>query len=109
MVAGAAASFAAVTDPATPEVLRRAPHVAWVAVDDDVVALDPAGRAHVITATGALLWPLLDGRTTVAELAADVADVFGIDPDAAVADVRQFVDDMVGCELLEARASAGGE
>ena len=78
------------------------PDVAWVTVDDEVVALDPAGRAHVITSTGALLWPLLDGVTSAAELAADVADVFSIDAAVALADVRQFVDEMVALRLVVA-------
>ena len=54
-----------------------------------------------------MLWPLLDGVTTAGELAADVADVFGIEPDVALADVRRFVDDMVALGLLVAHHEHG--
>jgi hypothetical protein len=79
---------------------RRVPDVVWVTVDDEIVVLDASGRAQVITSTGALLWPLLDGVATVGELAADVADVFGIEPELALADVCRFVDEMVAMALI---------
>lgn len=69
-------------------------------VDDDVVALDATMKAHVISSTGALLWPLLDGSASIEELALDVADVFGIDPATARADVSRFVESMVDLGLV---------
>ena len=59
----------------------------------------------MLTSTGALLWPLLDGRTTVGELAADVADVFGVEPAVADDDVRRFVEEMTGRGLSVARTA----
>ena len=94
------ASVRGVTDDGASASPQRVPGVAWVAVDDEIVALDPAGRAHVITSTGALLWPLLDGMTSADELGADVADVFSIDPDVALTDVRRFVNEMVALGLV---------
>src|SRR5829696_5202815 len=60
-VDGAVASVRGVADGGASAPPRRTPGVAWITVDDEIVALDRAGRAHVITSTGALLWPLLDG------------------------------------------------
>lgn len=74
--------------------------VVWVTVDDEIVALGPTGHAHVISSTGALLWPALDGVTSAAELAADVAEVFDIQVDVALADVGRLVDEMVALGLV---------
>lgn len=93
------ASVDVVTDGNAPVVARRAPNVAWISVGAEIVALDPAGRAHVITETGALLWPLLDGTTADVELAADVSAVFGVDVDAALGDVRRLLGDMISVGL----------
>ena len=74
------------------------PGVSWVAVDADVVVLDARDEVHLIDATGALIWPLLDGTATNDELAADVADVFGVPVEQARDDVDRFVahDDRLG-------------
>ena len=85
------------------------PGTAWVSVDGEVVAVDLGGRAHVLTSTGALLWPLLDGRTTSVELAADVADVFGVEPAVADDDVRRFVEEMTGRGLIRPPGTAETE
>ncbi len=97
------------TEPGDHDGLGRAPGTAWVSVDDEVVALDLGGRAHVLTSTGALLWPLLDGRTTSVELAADVADVFGVEPAVADDDVRRFVEEMTGRGLIRRSGTAETE
>ena len=97
------------TEPGDHDGLGRAPGTAWVSVDGEVVALDLGGRAHVLTSTGALLWPLLDGRTTSVELAADVADVFGVEPAVADDDVRRFVEEMTGRGLIRRSGTAETE
>ena len=85
---------------------RVRPDVAWVQVERDIVAVNGAGRAHVIDGTGALLWPLLDGSAGRDDLAGDVADVFDIDAERARADVETFLTDVVGRELVVCVAAA---
>ncbi len=80
---------------------RIRPDVVWTAVESDVVAVDGAGRSHVIEGTGALLWPLLDGSAGADEIAADVADVFGIEADRARSDVETFLADAVKRGLVD--------
>lgn len=52
-------------------------------------------EVHLISDTGAVLWPLLDGSATVSELADDVAAVFGLEPAAAEDQVATFVSQLV--------------
>lgn len=90
--------------PAGP--IAVAPGVTWVAVDADVVVLDARNGVHVIPGTGALIWPLLDGTATSADLAADVVDVFGVEPEQARADLDRFVATMRALGLVELGAAA---
>ena len=54
--------------------------VASVEIDGERVLYDPLSeRVARLDAIGSAIWPFLDGATTVAELAADLADVFEAD------------------------------
>jgi hypothetical protein len=56
----------------------RSPHVYAVEIDGEAVLLDEANqRIHHLNHTGALLWSLIDGRATLAVLAAELADELG--------------------------------
>lgn len=70
-------------------------------VDGEIVAVH-AGQetVHLISATGALLWPFLDGMTSVAALAEDVAAVFALSPEDALSDVSRFVAQMEDEQLV---------
>ena len=74
--------------------------IAWAVVGEEVVILDRSDAVHVISSTGALLWQLLDGTATVAELAADVAAVFERPSDVAIAEVSSFVGDAMRRDLV---------
>lgn len=62
---------------------RPAPDPAVQAIDAGAEALLLSAdrrELHVLNATAALAWACLDGASTVAEIAADIADVAGADP-----------------------------
>lgn len=74
--------------------------IVWADVDGDVVILDPAGwQVRTISGTGALVWQLLDGVSTIGEIAGDISDVFKIPLEAAVTDVFNFAAEMVAFGL----------
>jgi len=59
------------------------------------VLLDLVGKRLVgLNATGSFLFPLLDGVRTEEELAAAVAERFGVERERAGADVRSFLADL---------------
>ena len=58
-------------------------------------------RINLLSPTGALVWPLLDGTATLGELATDVAAVFSIEEGAALADLTAFVAALADQGLVE--------
>jgi hypothetical protein len=50
---------------------------------------------RVLNPTGARIWEMIDGRRTVAELAADIAAKYGIKATRAQADTISFCEDLV--------------
>lgn len=74
---------------------RIDPEVVWIDVEGQIIAVHRVlETVHHVTESGALLWPLLDGRATVRDIADDVRGVFGIDADAALDDVLRFVESL---------------
>ncbi len=71
---------------------RARPDVAWVELDGQVVAFDPAHMtSYVLNATAGLIWQLLDGSDTVETLSADLAEAFGADLEQIRSDVLTTV------------------
>jgi hypothetical protein len=65
------------------------------------VLTDPDGGLHQLNPTGVLVWQLLDGRATLAEIAADVAAVAGAPVVDVLADLTQLADQLDAAGLLE--------
>ena len=58
-------------------------------------------QACALNESGAIVWQCFDGSGTVDEIAADIADVFGADPNAVVADVCALAREVGAAGLLE--------
>ena len=71
---------------------RRRPDVVWEELDGEVVIYDPAHTtSHLLNPSAAVIWALLDGSATLAEVAADLAETFGVEPTAMLDDVSSTV------------------
>ena len=76
--------------------------VAWVEIDGEVVVYDAArASSYLLNPTGGLIWSALDGTGTLGEIAADLADAFGADPEQVIVDVIAAVVDFAGKGLIE--------
>lgn len=84
-------------------VLRASQHVVWVEVENEVVVVDGNGSSHLLSGEAATIWGLFDGRSSVADIAADVAEVFDSPGVDVAQDVRDFADGLERRGLLEAR------
>lgn len=58
------------------------------------------GRVQRLDAVGSIVWTLFDGTATVAELAADLADGFGADPEIVLRDVVALVQALLADNML---------
>lgn len=80
---------------------QRADHVHTVEVVDETVVLhEPSGKLHVLNATGALVWDMLDGRRDVAALARVIADQAGVDETTVTADLIDLLALLVDEDLV---------
>ncbi len=65
----------------------RSAAVHTVEIDGEAVLLDQAAdRLHHLNATAALVWACLDGRSTLAQIAADLGAELGAPVDTVLAD-----------------------
>ena len=83
-------------DVVTPTFVATArPDVAQVEIDGEVVLYDDRVKVmHRLSPTAGQVWRRLDGSGSLAEIAADLANVYQADPEQVLADVvataRQF-------------------
>ena len=83
-------------------VLRPAEGVAWVAVGNEVVVHRVAPSASfVLNDVAGLVWRCLDGASSMAEILADVADVFATPLARIEADFGPIVSGWLDQRLVE--------
>ncbi len=82
-----------VVDGLTPDAVPTpSPGVQTVAIGDETVLVDEhTGHAEVVNHTASIVWQCLDGRSSLGEIATDLADVFGVDQKVVLADVLSLV------------------
>jgi hypothetical protein len=70
-------------------------------VEGEAVIIDLVTRRVLgLNRTGSLLWSLIDGRRSLGDLAAAASQRFGLSPEAAERDTRDFVGTLVGRGLI---------
>ncbi len=74
-------------EPTAHDVPRPAPAVHTVELDGEAVLLDThVNRLHRLNPTATLLWRCLDGNTSIATLAIEIATAFDAPTDVVLAD-----------------------
>ena len=83
--------------------IRKSPRIAFRTIDEETFIVTPwYQKLHGLNATGTALWRWLDeGADTVEALAARLAEAFVVETEAALADVRRWVDALVAAGALE--------
>lgn len=81
---------------------RRRPDVLWRRSLDAVIGLPPDQIEPVTLAgTGPEVWDLLQTPRSLAELAAELANRHGADPEVVAADVRPVLERLAALGLVE--------
>lgn len=80
--------------------LHHSPDVAWRRIDGlvAIISLD-ANRVRLLNRVGSFLWERCDGRTPQ-ELVDDTCARFTVDPEVALRDITDFVDDLAGRGMI---------
>lgn len=89
-----------------PELVARPrPGLATVEIEGEAVVYDAElETTHLLSPTGALVWGLLDGETSLAELSGELAEAFGAAPEEVLSDVITLAEDLHRRGLLEIAA-----
>jgi hypothetical protein len=94
---GSARSIDADLVPAVPAT------IASVEVDGEAVVYDERRQSvHVLNPTAMLVWTGIDGRTSLGQIAEELASLFGADLDAVRSDVLELAEDLMNRELISA-------
>lgn len=81
--------------------LRPHPAVSATSLDEDLVVYDPrSGKGHVLNATAARVWSLLDGSHTTSAVAETLAAYYDLPGERALHDVRELVRNLHGAGLV---------
>jgi hypothetical protein len=81
---------------------RRAEAVAWQRIDGELVLLQAAvGRLLGVNDLGALVWELVDGTRTVAEIITIIAREHPADAGRVAGDVEAYLRDLASERLVE--------
>lgn len=86
----------------------RAPHVGYVELDRQGLCYDAiSDELYILNPTAAVIWECLDGRASLAEIAADVAVAFSADESMVRDSVLMTVSNFVEKGLVGPPQSAG--
>jgi hypothetical protein len=88
------------------DVPRRALGVPVRRVAGELV-LGVQDQALELSGTARVIYESVDGRRTVAEVAATVAAAYGAEADEVFADVAEFLDELAGQSVVEWSAAGG--
>ena len=70
---------------------------------DEAVLYDPVDSVmHTLNPVAAFIWRLCDGKHTAEGIAREVCERYDADPDAAVKDVQDAIDQLRAKNLLQA-------
>ena len=102
-VAPSAAGAPGAPEPVSPAAAPRpSARCAWQTLEGEAVVLDLEGRRVMgLNPVGSFVWGLLDGRRTVSDVAAAVAERFHLAPERAMDDVRAFLGVLRSRQLID--------
>lgn len=89
-------------------ILHRRTDLVTRELDGETVILDRVGaKVHQLNLTAAYVWQRCDGASSIQEIAAGLAEEFGVDIEMAMRDVARIVELFGNAGLLVARHPGG--
>lgn len=87
--------------------VKRNDTILWRELDGEAVLLDSrAGCSYNLNQVGTVIWKMLDGTHDSAEIAAAICASYDVEPDQALQDVQQLLDELDKNNLLVKVSSA---
>ena len=87
--------------------LVRNASVLWRELDDEAILLDPqAGCSYNLNPVGTLIWKLLDGQHSAADIVAAICEAYEVEPEQASQDVQQLLDNLLTNKLVNTSSAS---
>jgi len=87
---------------------QKNPALAWREIEEDTVIISPTESVmHELNDTGSFIWNNIDGRRSVQEIAALLAEGYEVTPEVALADTESLLEELASRKLIVAAESPG--
>ena len=87
----------------------HAGHLMENQVEDELTLYDPQSEVvHILNPTAAAVWQLADGAQEVGDIAAKLAELYGLEVDVAEEDVQEILEQFREAGLLQNRGGLSG-
>jgi hypothetical protein len=84
------------------QVLKRAADTPWNVIDEEAVLLNlDSGHYYILNETGCRIWELLDGKKTIADIAAHICQEYEVDENLAAKDTANILEELLKEKLVE--------
>ena len=88
---------------------RHAGHLLEYEVEDELTLYDHrANVVHILNSTAAAVWELSDGTQEAGNIAAQLAELYGLEADVAEEDVQEILEQFREAGLLQNRGGLSG-
>ena len=88
---------------------RQANHLMEYQVEDELTLYDHrANVVHILNSTAAAVWELADGTQEAGNIAAQLAELYGLEADVAEEDVQEILEQFREAGLLQNRGGLSG-
>ena len=87
----------------------HASHLMEYQVEDELTLYDHRGNVvHILNSTAAAVWELADGTQEAGDIAAQLAELYGLEADVAEEDVQEILEQFREAGLLQNRGGLTG-
>ena len=84
----------------------QSPGLPWREVDARAIIISPkTGEIHELDPVGTFLWVRATGNHTLEALARELAEVYDVQSDTALADISEFFAELFNRQLIQWRCS----
>jgi hypothetical protein len=84
------------------QIFKKAQDTPWNIIDEEAVLLNlDSGHYYILNETGCRIWEMLDGKNTVADIAANICLEYDAEEETALQDTGRILRELLEEKLVE--------